>query len=289
MRALIIGVDGSIGRALAEALVARADEVVGTTRREASGGAGARVRLDLADPAVGQVRLPQCDVAVICAAMARFADCREKPELARAVNVTAPAALARQVVEAGGHVVLLSTSAVFDCRTPHMKADAPTSPTSAYGRLKAQAEPAVLASGDRASVLRLTKVLTPDNALIGGWVAALMTGRAAEAFSDLTISPMRVCDIVSALLAVVDDRGGGIYQASGAGDISYADIARHIARRLGADPALVSETLATRHGIPEAEVTRFTSLDTSRLGAVAGFAAPRAEDVLDEAFPIRVL
>ena len=280
-RVLIIGVDSTIGRATAEALVRRGDDVIGTTRRPDATGPGTRIPLDLAAPDVAAMNLPAADTAVICAAMARYADCREQPERARAVNVTAPVALARRLAERGTHIVLLSTSAVFDCRSPWVPADRPTAPTSAYGAFKAEAEAAILALGPMASVLRLTKVIVPDMPLFAGWIAALRRGARVQAFGDLTFSPISARDVVDAIVAVASDKGAGIYQISGAEDISYADAARHFCRRLGQSAALVEPVRATDNGIPESEVAYHTTLDTARLTALTGWTPPRPAAVLD--------
>ena len=280
-RVLIIGVDSTIGRAAAEALVRRGDDVTGTTRRPDASGPGTRVQLDLAAPDAVATSLPAADAAIICAAMARYADCREQPDRARAVNVTAPVALARQLAGRGTRVVLLSTSAVFDCRTPKVPADRSTAPTSAYGAFKAEAEAAILALGPMASVLRLTKVIVPDMPLFAGWIEALRRGEPVQAFGDLTFSPISTQDAVEAVLAVASDKGGGIYQVSGAGDMSYADAAQHFCRRLGRSPDLVQSVRATDNGIPESEVAYYTTLDTGRLTALTGWSPPRPDKVLD--------
>jgi dTDP-4-dehydrorhamnose reductase len=282
--ALIVGVDSLIGAALADALIARGTGVVGTTRRARSGAPGSRMVLDLAAPDAGAAQLPRVDVAIVCAAMARFVDCREQPELARRVNVSAPAALAARLVANGTRVVLLSTSAVFDCRSPRVPADRPTSPATAYGALKAEAEAAILALGPHGCVLRLTKVITPAMPLFVAWIGALRKNERIEAFDDLRFSPIAVCDVLTALLAVLADGGGGIYQVSGAHDISYADAARHLARRSGVSPDLVRAVRAVDRGVPESEVTRYTSLDAVRLCRLTGWTPPPATDVLDAAF-----
>src|ERR1700742_1698616 len=106
MRCLIIGVDGSFGGALSRSLQGLGHEVIGTTRRR-----------DLAAPLPV---LPRVDVAVICAAISRLDDCRQHPELAHRVNVAAPLELARTLTKAGARVILLSTSSVFGCLTPHV-------------------------------------------------------------------------------------------------------------------------------------------------------------------------
>jgi len=282
--ALIVGVDSLIGAALADTLIARGTAVVGTTRRARSGAPGSRMVLDLAAPDAGAVQLPRVDVAVVCAAMARFVDCREQPELARRVNVSAPAALAARLVVNGTRVVLLSTSAVFDCRSPRVPADRPTSPATAYGALKAEAEAAILALRPHGCVLRLTKVITPAMPLFVDWIGALRRREPIEAFEDLTFSPIAVHDVLTALLAVLAHGGEGIYQVSGAGDLSYADAARHLARRIGAPPDLVRAVRAVDRGIPQSEVTRYTSLDAVRLSGLTSWAPPAATDVLDTVF-----
>lgn len=283
-RVLIVGADGTIGHAVADALVRHGDQVIGTSRRATSQVPGVRMPLDLARDDVDSVDLPAVDAAVICAAMARFADCREQPERARLVNITAPAALSRRLVQAGARVVLLSTSAVFDCMSPRVPSDQARAPKSAYGTLKAEAETEILRLGQGASVLRLTKVLTPDQPLLVDWIAALGRGDRIRAFRDLTVSPISLDDVVHAVLAVLKDGAGGIYQVSGAEDVSYADVARHLARRLGGDPDQVEAVLATDHGIPAGEIARFTSLDTSRLTAATGFSPPAAAAVIDRVF-----
>jgi dTDP-4-dehydrorhamnose reductase len=281
---LIIGIDSLIGASFAEALVTRGTAVIGTTRRAQSSGPGARMVLDLAAVDAAHVQLPSVDVAVLCAAMARFADCREHPEVARRVNVSVPAVLAARLVRAGARVILLSTSAVFDCRSPRVPANRSASPKTAYGALKAEAEAAILALGTQASVLRLTKVITPRMPLFVNWIGALSRGEAIEAFADLTFSPITMFDVLTGLLAILADQSGGIYQLSGAEDVSYAEAARYLADKAGVSADRVKAVRAIDRGIPESEVTRYTSLDTSRLSGLTGWRPPAAIHVLNTVF-----
>src|SRR6202000_2023486 len=120
--------------------------------------------------------LPEVDVAVICAAMARFEECRRHPELAYRVNVIAQLELGRSLTRAGARVILLSTSAVFDGRKACIEESEQRAPCSAYGRFKAEAESGLLDLGSAASVLRLTKVLKPNTGLLSEWIARLGAG-----------------------------------------------------------------------------------------------------------------
>lgn len=281
MRAIIIGVDSTIGRALCFSLIARGDRVTGTTRRQPS---GAGVYLDLTDERAGEADLPQADVAFFCAAVTRFADCRAQPEVALRVNVITPVALAARLVRSGTRVVLLSTSAVLDCAVPRMLPERPLAPSSSYGRYKAAAEDRFLALGAGAAVLRLSKVLTPESKLFSDWIAALCRGERIRAFADLRFSPIRVDDAVGALTAIADRRESGLFQVSGADDISYADAARHLASGLGVGPDLIDVCPALESGIPAEELTAYTSLDTQRLSALSAFVPPDPRTVLDEIF-----
>ncbi len=280
MRVLIIGADGAIGKALGVGLESRGHTVIGTTRRGALSASKERIFLDLAAPSLP--KLPQTDVAVICAAMSRFADCRNAPDLAHRVNVTVPLKIAMDVKGHGGRVLLLSSSVVFDCLRPHVKGDAPTAPRTDYGRLKADAEAGVLGLGG--SVLRLTKVVTPETGTLVDWILALRQGRSVRAFQDHRFCPISLHDVIDGMTRVIEQPEAGVFQLSGAEDISYADAARHLADRLGVLSSRVEGSFAVESGIPGNEVTAFTSLDTSRLSALTGFVPPTPRAVIDRVY-----
>ncbi len=284
VRALIIGIDSAIGRGLAEALVGRGDTVFGTTRRSAEACGEHRFLLDLEAPEAVRAALPATDITVFCAAKSRFADCRAAPDVARRVNVEVPLTLARRLVGQGSRVLVLSTSAVFDGSRPHRRADEPTGAASLYGRLKAEVETGFLALGAPASVLRLTKLVTPQAPLFANWLAALGSGRSIRAFADLPFCPVAMDDVVASLLAAIDDAGGAIYQVSAKDDLTYFEAARHLAFRIGAARGLVEPARARDHGIPPEEILAHTSLDTARLSGLTGFSPAPPLAVLDAAF-----
>jgi dTDP-4-dehydrorhamnose reductase len=188
MHVLIVGADGAIGGAVQTALRSRGHEVTGTTRRPANVRPPESVFLDLAADDLEQ--LPAADMTVICAAMARFEECRNQPLRAYRVNVETPAAISERQLSGGGRVLLLSTSAVFDCLMPFRKSDDVLSPRTAYGRLKAEAETRLLNMGKGAAVLRLTKVIHPKHGILAGWISALAAGQAVKAFLDHRFCPL---------------------------------------------------------------------------------------------------
>src|SRR5687767_4305423 len=114
-RALVVGGDGRIARALIPALAREGWDVVATSRRPGT----ARLALDLAELArTGSAQLPDCDVGFVCAAMSGYAECRNAELRARAVNAEAPALIARALAGRGAQIVLLSTNGVFDGEKP---------------------------------------------------------------------------------------------------------------------------------------------------------------------------
>ena len=279
MRCLIIGVDGSFGGALSRSLQGLGHEVVATTRRRDC--AGKHLFLDLAAPLPV---LPQVNVAVICAAMARLDDCRRYPELAHRVNVTAPLELARTLTEAGSRVILLSTSAVFGCLAPHVEESAGPAPRSAYARLKAEAEARLLELSPQIAVLRLTKVVKPNSGLLSEWIRHLGDGRPVRAFDDSRFCPLTVAHVVDAITAVIEGSRGGVYHVSGAADVSYAAAAKFFAQRIGVVNDLVEPVHGVDSGLPNEELTPFTSLATSRLSWLNGFVPPEAFEVLQNVY-----
>ena len=254
-RALIVGGDGMLGGALRERAMAR-DVAVMTTTRRASSSEATVMFLDLADAEAVEALVippPPCRVYLL-AAVTSLRVCREQPEVSAAINVEAIGRLAERAAAHGATPVLVSTNLVFDGSTPRTAIDEPLSPRTAYGRQKAQAERRVLAAGG--VVVRPTKVLGPEPAMLAGWRDALRAGRRVEAFDDLWFSPVPMSAVLDALL----DAPPGVHQVSGAEDISYHEAALHVASRVGAAESQVVATSAQQAGIPAEERPRHTTL-----------------------------
>jgi dTDP-4-dehydrorhamnose reductase len=279
---LVVGVDGTVGSAVAGLCGHEGIPFYATTRRREA--AGAALYLDLGDPELADARLPQADIAVICAAANGFASCRANPTNAQRINAAAVRILGRRLTACGCRVIYLSSSAVFDFSRPHMSAAIPVCPTTVYGQSKAAGEQATLDLGPLGTVIRLTKVATPKMVPLGAWIANLQAGKVIHPFSDLHFCPISPDFIARAILTIAKADAGGIFQVSGASDISYFEAALHLANRLGLDNRVVVEARAVAHGIPREEIATFTSLDASRYEELSGIAAPAPFDVLDTVY-----
>jgi dTDP-4-dehydrorhamnose reductase len=279
---LIIGADGAIGRGLLQPLRERGHVAIGTSRRTDGAHRPQTVYLDLAANELASY--PDADCAVICAAMSRFEDCRNQPDLAHRINVAKPLEIAQKLLSKGGRVLLLSTSAVFDCLAPLRNADDKRMPRSAYGRLKAEAEIRLLDMGRGASALRLTKVLRPSTGVLAQWIDTLAAGRTVTAFDDHRFCPLPLEAVIAAIIAIIESGESGLFQVSGASDVSYLEAAHYLAECLGQSKDHVIGVPAETAAISGDEVTPYTSLDTHRLTTMTGFVPPEPFDVLDAVY-----
>jgi dTDP-4-dehydrorhamnose reductase len=230
--------------------------------------------LDLAHPARWPT-LPAADAAILCAAVARVADCERDPEGARRVNLDGAVELARRLGP-GCHFLFLSTNHVLAGDVPRGAADAPRRPSSAYGRQKAEAEERLEALGRPLSIVRFAKVLTPVDPMLRGWAAELGAGRPVEPFADVVNAPVPVDDACALIARAAETRAEGILQLSGDRDLAYAEMARILAAGLGADPALVRPVAARLPGSRFFDYPRHASLDSSRAAALLGRPVPSA-------------
>ncbi len=255
--------------------------VYGTSRRANRLNDDNILKIDLAEATDINVALPKVDVAVFCAAMARFADCRKHPELARTINVTSPTILAKRLAAQGSHNVLLSTSAIFDSSAPHTDQPANPMASSVYGRLKMECESAFRRVSPTATIFRLTKVVDRNSELLFAWKAALLRGETVEAFVDQYFSPLEMGDVVSALMYTIEHRIEGPVQISGREDISYFDAACHIAKRVTGSTESVVGVPAIKGGLHPGDTQRYTAMDCSRLNDLTGYKPEDAAIVLD--------
>jgi dTDP-4-dehydrorhamnose reductase len=279
---LVVGGDSEIGGAAYRTMTAAGRPVAATTRRP--GRAAEWPLLDLAQPLGDWLPPAGTRAACIFAAVARLAACAGDPEGSAHINVTQTLGLIERLLAHDVYVVFLSTNQVFDGHTPHVAADEAACPVSEYGRQKALTEAAVkerMAQGAPLAILRLAKVASPGMALIDGWVSSLAAGKPICAFHDMTMAPTPTELVVAAIEALMADRRPGIYQLTGPRDVTYSEVGRFLAWRLGADAGLVSESSALEAGLPEGCNPPHTTLDSSRLRELYGIEVPDAWRVVE--------
>jgi dTDP-4-dehydrorhamnose reductase len=206
MKFLLLGKNGQLGWELQRSL-APLGELIALDRD--SGG-------DLTDLAGLErtVATLSPDVIVNAAAYTAVDKAEAEPDLARAVNALAPAALARAAGRLGALMVHYSTDYVFDGsgRLPWREGDSP-SPLNVYGQTKLEGERMVAEHCPRHLILRTS------------WVYGARGGNFARTMLRLAAEREQ--------LEVVDDQIG----APTGADL-LADVTAHALRSVRAQPAL---------------------------------------------------
>jgi dTDP-4-dehydrorhamnose reductase len=233
---LIVGVNGLIGSSLARKAEEEKAEWMGTSREAR----GEQVReLDLMqDEEIKRLTLHP-KITYLCAAETNLRRCEAEPVETRKLNVGQTIKLARHLHDAGSEIVFLSSNLVFDGTKPLVQSGEPPSPQTEYGRQKAEAEEILRNELPRVAIVRLTKVVHSRFALFQEWWSAVQQGRTIRPFSDMHFSPVDLALVTEELWALSHSFRPGIFQLSGASDISYASAARLLAETRGMDSALV--------------------------------------------------
>jgi dTDP-4-dehydrorhamnose reductase len=270
--ALVVGAGGQLGGAM-EAQLSVRHTVVARTRQELDVASAGEVRaaVDAINP----------DVIVNCSAYTNVDGAQGDPLAALSVNAWAVRSLARAAAAIDATLVHFSTDFVFDGTTdrPYHEAD-PPNPRSTYAMTKLLGE-WFAAEAPRHYVLRV-------ESLFGGQLArssvdrildGIAAGTEVRAFSDRTVSPSYVDDVVSATSHLLTHEAPyGIYHCVNSGFTTWMGLATEAARLLGR-PASRITPIAMADAALLAPRPQFAALDNTRL-AEAGFPMPPWEDAL---------
>jgi dTDP-4-dehydrorhamnose reductase len=231
------------------------------------------------------------DLIVNPAAYTAVDRAESEPELARLINVEAPALMAAEARRAGAAMLHLSTDYVFDGvrSTPYREDDAPK-PMSVYGRTKLDGERAVLDSGAATLVLRTSWVYA--NRAQNFALTMLRLAREREELrvvDDQWGAPTWAGSIAQVISAIVARAGtdraslaqalterGGLYHMTAGGRTTWFRFARHIMASVP-DPARKLKTLApiaTEQYPTPACRPRFSVLNCDKLHRVWGQRIP---------------
>lgn len=283
MRILLTGAHGQVGWELERAL-APLGEITALDM--------AHLDLTDSDAIRRHLRELQPQTIVNAAAYTAVDRAESEPELAHAVNATAPGVLAEEAKRLDAILVHYSTDYVFDGEktSPYTEGDAPD-PLNEYGRSKLEGERAIAASGCRHLTLRTSWVYgTRGRNFLRTMLRLAAEGRAARVVDDQIGAPTwcrEIADATAAVLASPDlaaPGADGLFHLTAGGFTSWFGFARAIfdspeLARLGiARPAL--EAIPTSAYPTPARRPRNSRLDCGRLADRAGIRLAQWDEAL---------
>jgi dTDP-4-dehydrorhamnose reductase len=210
-----------------------------------------------------------------------------EPDLARALNATAPGVIAREAAASGALLVHYSTDYVFDGSGSAPRDEgAATAPLSVYGRTKLEGEELIVTSGCQHLILRTSWVY----AARGGNFARTMLRLAAEREALNVIADQHGAPTGAELLADVTAHAllhvrakpalGGLYHCVARGETHWHGYASYViewARARGLPIKVAAEAIQAipTSAYPTPAVRPLNSrLDTRKLQSAFGLTLP---------------
>jgi dTDP-4-dehydrorhamnose reductase len=217
MRTVVVGAGGMLGQDVAPL----ADVAL------------TRAQLDVTDRDAVREALSADDVAINCAAWTDVDGAEEHEDEAMRINRDG----ARNVAEAAGAVLYVSTDYVFDGtkREPYVESD-PVNPQTAYGRTKLAGERATAEANPRHHVVRTSWLFGAGGKNFVETILRLAGERdVLRVVDDQVGSPTFTGHLAPALVALARTDDFGVHHASAAGSCSWFEFAREILERSGSD------------------------------------------------------
>ncbi len=271
MKLLVLGAAGQLGSTFAD--VAE-HEIVGLTRAD----------VDVTDGAalIDAANAHRPDAIVNCSAYNNVDGAEDDAATALAVNALAVRAMASAAASVGATLVHYSTDFVFDGRAsePYREEDR-ACPVSVYGCSKLLGE-WFAQDAPRWYVLRVESLFGGRQARssVDKIAAALREGRQAPVFADRIVTPSYVDDVRDATLDLLaGDTPSGLFHCVNSGQGTWADVGRHVAAELGADPGLLKLTSVNDVRL-RAQRPTYCALSNAKLTAAIGRALPTWQDAV---------
>ena len=222
---MIVGIDSQIGSHLQASFSKEGFRVIGSTRRKQKTKDHQPDKFFL-DLELDSIQLPeiQFDIAIICAGTNQ-GKCEETPKKAFRINVENSIRFMKMLQDRGVFIVFLSSNAVFDGTKSFYKFTENPNPINNYGRYKVLVEEFLMTDKRNSSILRLTKVLTPETTFIKMWEKYIAEGKRFEIFQNHFLSPISLNSVADAIKLLIKEREHGIFQLGGSTESSYESFA----------------------------------------------------------------
>ena len=250
--------------------------------------------LDLSQPDQirAQVRAHKPDLLIIAAAHTAVDQAENEPELAFAINASAPGVFAEEAAALGIPLIHYSTDYVFDGSkpAPYTEDDA-TNPLGVYGKSKLAGELAIAASGAQHLILRTSWVYSTHGKNFLLTMQRLLQERSElRVVADQIGAPTWAGTIAQSTRALIerwqsgDAAAWGTYHLTASGETSWFGFTQAIAGHLTAQGkacATLEPIPASAYPTPAARPQN-SRLDCSKLAREWGVTQPDWEAALSE-------
>ncbi len=246
MRLLVIGASGLVGGYLMRSASARGHLAVGTYYQTQLPGLQL-LSLEDHERFAALFHEVSPDVVILSAAMVWADGCERQPEKTNRLNHECPVAMGQFALDAGAHVVFISTNYVFDgAQGPYDESSA-TGPINVYGKTKLLAENALMAHApDHVTVVRTCGVYGEEvngKNYLYQVVRNLRTGRPMRVADDQSANATYAGDLAWGIVRLAEERQSGVWNLAGPDPrLSRFDFAVAVARVYGLDEELLLPT-----------------------------------------------
>jgi len=248
---IVTGGSGFIGGHALAAALAAGWRVINADRQNVAPINGVDFRaLDITDGAAVALLVSEArpDAIIHCAAIGDIDQAEREPDLASGVNVEGTANIARAASRVGARLAFISTSTIFDGEAGGYREVDPPNPINVYGRTKTAAEHAVRVLCPESVVVRISMAYgyprTGGVSFLTRVEQKLRAGETTDQPGDEFRTPIDVITCAESLIELVGADFTGVVHLGPRERISRCDFAVKIARRLGADSALVRDRRA---------------------------------------------
>ncbi|TWC11642.1 MULTISPECIES: dTDP-4-dehydrorhamnose reductase [unclassified Pseudomonas] len=283
LRILIIGKNGQVSRALQSRLTDAGELIVrGSDQLDLARPDQLRLHIDALHP----------DLIINAAAHTAVDQAESEPELAFAINASAPGILALAANELGVPLIHYSTDYVFDGRKPqpYTEDDTPN-PLSVYGRSKLAGEDAIYQAGGQYLILRTSWVYSTEGRNFLLTMQRLLQEKPhLRVVADQVGAPTWAGTIADSTARLIErwmtGRGGawGTYHLTAQGETSWFGFAQAIGEQLVGQhkPCAVIEPIPSSEYPTPAPRPLNSRLDCTRLFREWGVSQPDWRSALQQ-------
>ena len=182
--------------------------------------------------------------AIFLAAITNIEYCNNNETKARMINGINTIDLIDRLNKKGIKVIFPSSTCVFSSNSKVENFEfSNTNADNIYGQIKAEVEKEIL-KNKLNTVLRISKIICPNDLLLTSWKNALKKKEKIFAFNDLRLAPTSVYSVAAYIQKWYKSDFNGIFHLSPSRDISYFQFAEKLASYMLVDKSLVkSESL----------------------------------------------